>query len=181
MVKPWPLISSEVAVDVGFFKVKRDRAQSPRTGQSRDFLIIHMPDWLQVVPVTKDGRVVLVNQYRHASRMAGLEIPGGLIDPEDKSPAEAAARELEEETGYGGGEMIDLGRFHPQPALIANRVSVFAARGVELTGQPTPDAGEDIEVVLAAPRELDEMMADGRIHNAATIMSILLAQRAGVF
>ncbi|MBU0515381.1 MAG: NUDIX hydrolase, partial [Proteobacteria bacterium] len=107
-LKDWPLVSSEPIRDVGLFRLTRDRAVNPRTGRERDFFVIHLPDWLQVVPLTADGRLVLVRQYRHAGRRVGLEVPGGLLDPEDPGPAEAAARELREETGYGGGRMVHL-------------------------------------------------------------------------
>ncbi|MEW5723726.1 MAG: NUDIX hydrolase, partial [Thermodesulfobacteriota bacterium] len=81
MVKPWTLKTSETLKDLGLFKVTRDRAENPRTGRELDFYVVHMPHWLQVVALTEDGRVVLVEQYRHGSRRAGFEVPGGLLDP----------------------------------------------------------------------------------------------------
>lgn len=180
MAKPWPLISSEAVADLGLFKVRRDLARSPRTGQTRNFLVIDMPDWLQLVPVTADGRVVLVRQYRHASRLSGLEVPGGLMDLSDPDAGRAAARELMEETGYGGGEVAPLGVFWPQPAMLANRVHIFAARGVERLAEQDQDEGEDLHVELAAPAEVWDLLARGEIHNAMTVTALLLAQRAGV-
>ena len=72
-LEDWPLVSSESIQDVGLFRLNRDRAINPRTGRERDFFVIHLPDWLQVVPLTADGRLVLIRQYRHASRRVGLE------------------------------------------------------------------------------------------------------------
>jgi 8-oxo-dGTP pyrophosphatase MutT (NUDIX family) len=166
--------------DLGLFKVTRDRARSPRTNQERDFWVIHMPDWLQMVALTKQGLVVLVRQYRHASRLSGLEVPGGLLDAQDPDPAQAAARELREETGYAGGEVVSLGSFWPQPALLANRAHFFAARGVELAGEQDQDPGEDLEVVLAPPDEVERLLSRGEIHNAMSVMALGLARRAGV-
>lgn len=180
MIKPWQRISSQPVIDLGLFRVNRDRALSPRTEKERDFLVVHMPDWLQIVPITGDGRLVLVRQYRHASRLAGLELPGGLLDPDDPGPAEAAARELEEETGYGGGRVTPLGSLWPQPAMLANRIHFFAASPVEPVGPQRLDEGEDVEVVLIRQQDLDAMIADGSIHNAMTVAALAMARRAGV-
>ncbi|HEX7156200.1 MAG TPA: hypothetical protein VF229_03240, partial [Burkholderiaceae bacterium] len=80
MPAPWPLLRSQAVFDAGLFSVSRDRARSPRTGGEHDFHVVHMADWLMVVPLTADGRLVLVRQYRHGSRAISLELPGGLHD-----------------------------------------------------------------------------------------------------
>ncbi len=180
MLKPWPLVSSQTVADLGILRLDRDRARSPRTGRERDFAIIHMPDWLQVVALTRDGRLVLVRQYRHASRRLGLEVPGGLLDPEDPNPVRAAARELREETGYGGGSFTALGRFWPQPALMSNRVHFFALSGVELEGELEQDEGEDLEVVLLEPEQVPGLVEEGEIHNAMSVMALNLARERGL-
>ncbi|BEQ13816.1 NUDIX hydrolase [Desulfoferula mesophila] len=180
MTKAWPLLSSQPVAEVGLFSVTRDRALSPRTDQERDFYVVHMPDWLQIVALTSQGRLIMVRQYRHASRRIGLEVPGGLLDATDPDPVAAALRELKEETGYAGGETRDLGSYWPQPALLANRVHFVAATGMVPTGAQEQDAGEDIEVVLVAPDELERLLADGEIHNAMSVMALGLASQAGV-
>ncbi len=180
MVKPWPLVSSETVADTGFFSVTRDRARSPRTGGEKDFFIIHMADWVQVVPLTTDGRLVMIRQYRHGSRKTGLEVPGGLMEPGDAGPRECAARELAEETGYGGGVYLSLGDFWPQPALLANRVSFVAARGVAPAAGRALDDGEDIEVVLVGKDEVDRKISSGEVHNAMTVTALTLARAKGL-
>jgi 8-oxo-dGTP pyrophosphatase MutT (NUDIX family) len=89
-----------------------------------------MVDWLMTVPLTDGGELVMVRQYRHGSGEASLEIPGGLDDGAGERPEEGAARELAEETGYGGGVLQFLGALRPQPALMSNRVRIYLARGV---------------------------------------------------
>ena len=88
---------------------------------------------------------------------------------------DAARRELEEETGYGGGEMIALGDLYPQPALLSNRAIFFVAKNVENQRQQELDEGEDIEVVLVNPSEIGPMIQEGRIHNAMTVTALMLA------
>ncbi len=177
MVKPWKTLSSEVIFDVGFFNVHKERVQSPRTGDEMDFYLLQMPDWVQVVPETAEGRVVLVRRYRLGSRRSGLEVPGGLVDPGDATPMASATREMSEETGYGGGEVISLGSFFTQPALLTNRVSFFLVKGVEPRGAPRLDAGEDMEVVLVALADIERKIADGSIHNTFSLTALMLAQK----
>jgi 8-oxo-dGTP pyrophosphatase MutT (NUDIX family) len=175
MVKPWPTVSSAVVIDLGLLRVRRDRARSPRTGAEHDFLVIDMADWLQVVPVTADGRLVMVHQYRHGNRRVGLEFPGGLVEAGDQDHASAARRECLEETGYGGGSLQPLGRFSPQPALFANTVHVFRVDGVTPQAAVDPDPGEDLGVELIAVDELPARIGSGEIHNAVTLAVLALA------
>jgi len=179
MIEPWALTSEETLAELGILQLRRDRARSPRTGAELDFYVLRTPDWVQVVPLADDGRLVLVRQYRHGSRAVGLEVPGGLLDADDASPAHGAARELAEETGYGGGELLALGACWPQPALLSNRVHFFLARGVRLRQAPSLDHGEDMDVVLLAPEEALRMSADGRIHNAMSLLALQLARAGG--
>lgn len=179
MVRPWPLIASEQIFGTGLFRVTRDRACSPRTGEVRNFDVVHMVDWLLVVPLTIDGRLVLVRQYRHGSREAGLEVPGGLHDAADARPEEGAARELAEETGYGDGELVLLGELRPQPALLSNRACIYLAKNVQRLSEPKLDAGEDIDVVLIDRCEVPARIGAGEITNAMTIAALGLARFGG--
>jgi len=178
-VRPWQLISSERVFDAGLFRVHRDRARSPRTGREMDFTLVHMVDWLMVVPVTVDGRLVLVRQYRHGSRNTSLEIPGGLHDDRTQTPQQGAARELAEETGFGGGEFSRLGVLSPQPAFLSNRVHVYLAKDVRRITEPEPDAGEDIEPVLVDCKTIEARITGGDITNAMSVAALALARFSG--
>lgn len=179
MAPSWPVIRSETVFDLGLFRVRRDRARSPRNGAEGDFYVIDMADWLQVIPQTADGRLVMVRQYRFGSRAAGLEFPGGLLDPGDDGPAAGAERELLEETGYGGGGMTPLGSLWAQPALMSVRVHLFLMREAREMTRARPDVLEDLEIVLVAPAELGRLIAAGEVDNAITVAAFGSALAAG--
>lgn len=179
MLHPWPVLDSRPVFDAGLFQVSRDRTRSPRTGGEHEVHIVHMVDWLMVVPLTTEGRLVLVRQYRHGSRAMSLELPGGLHDGRGERPATGAARELAEETGYGGGELCLLGELRPQPALLSNRLWIYLARDVRPTAPPALDPGEDIELVLLDPRELPARLAAGEINNAMVLAALAMANYGG--
>ena len=179
MIQPWPQIGSSTVFDAGLFRVTRDRTRSPRTGAERDVYVVHMVDWLMTVPLTDQGALVLVRQYRHGSRQASLEVPGGLHEGAAEQPEEGAARELAEETGYAGGTLQFLGELLPQPALMSNRVRIYLAQGVRRIAAPRPDAGEDIEVVLLNPDQVLAGIASGEINNAMTVTALALALFGG--
>jgi 8-oxo-dGTP pyrophosphatase MutT (NUDIX family) len=181
MIRPWPLIASQPVFDTEFFRVTRDRALSPRTGGEFDFHLIHMADWLMVVPLTREGRLVLVRQYRHGSRETGLEVPGGLHDCHGETPEQGAVREVAEETGYenDGEPLVFLGELRPQPALLSNRVWIYLARDLRPLARPELDSSEDIDVVLIEPREIPSLIASREINNAMTVAALSLAHLGG--
>lgn len=173
----WPLVRSEQVLATRVFTVSRDVARAPADGAEHAFHRIVAPDWVNVVPVTASGDVVLVRQYRHGARRVTLEIPGGMVDP-GETPAEAAARELREETGYGGGTLTFLGVVDPNPALFANRCRTYLAEGVAAVGEVANEGSEDTRVVLASPAEVERYVARGEIDHALVIAALFWFDRA---
>jgi len=163
--KLWKILSSTQDRLYRVFSIRTDRARSPRTGEAHDFFVIESSDWVNVIPLTPDNKVVLIEQYRHGVRDVTLEIPGGLIEGHD-TPAAAASRELREETGYREEELIPLGWVHPNPALQSNRCYTFVATNVVLEGSQKLDEKEDIEVVLYPLKEIPGLIRAGAITNS---------------
>jgi len=166
--RSWNLLGSRPISDHGIFQLRYDRYRLDPSGAEKDFVVLQAPDWVNVVPLTDDGQVVLVRQYRHGIRCATLEIPGGMIDPPE-SPAEAARRELAEETGYVPARLAALGRVSPNPAMQDNSLHLFVAEGCRLEVPPQPDPFERIEVVLRPVAEIPELIRREEICNAMVV------------
>jgi len=168
----WDLLEVEALQDCAVFHVERRWVRSPRSGERLAFYGIRADPWVNVIPVTDDGRFVLVRQYRHGARDVTLEIPGGVVDP-GETPAEAAVRELREETGYGEGTLEPLGSVNPNPALFDNQVSTFVARGVRRVGEIQNSGREETAVTLLDRDEVDRALREGRIDHALVVAAFL--------
>lgn len=175
MLKPWPVVSTERLIDTRVFSLLKRQARSPRSGDDCDFYLLEAPHWVNIVPITLDGQLVLVRQYRHGVEDLTLEIPGGMMDPEDPSVEHAARRELLEETGYTAGPMRQAGWVEPNPALQNNRCYTFVAEGLEAPGPLQPDGSEDLEVVHIPLDEVSQYVRSGRIRHSLVITAFALS------
>ncbi|MDD5205814.1 MAG: NUDIX hydrolase [Desulfobacterales bacterium] len=167
-LKPWSLISSMKNHSFRIFDLRIDRSMSPRTHEQHDFYILESGDWVNVIPLTSDGRVVLIRQYRHGIQEITLEIPGGIVENRD-TPEAAARRELMEETGYRESEMIHLGTVHPNPAFLNNRCHTFLAKDVVRAGEQLQDDKEDIEVLLRPIGDIPRLIREGLITHSLVL------------
>ncbi|MDC0667641.1 NUDIX hydrolase [Nannocystis radixulma] len=149
------------AFDAGFFRVE----QVSLEGRSSPVTLLRMPDWVMTVAVDAAGAFVLVRQHRFGIAGETVEPAGGLVDP-GEAPEAAAVRELREETGYAGGEVVPLGSTHPNPVLQDNRCHFFLVRGAVRVGAPHPDAEEEVAPVVMDRAAVDAALAGGQITHA---------------
>jgi ADP-ribose pyrophosphatase len=175
VAEPWERRGKRRILDTRIFGVDAHALVHPRTGREHEFWIVDIVDWCNIVPLTRDGQVVMVRQQRHGIGAETLELPGGMIDPEDPSPLEAARRELFEETGYRADAIEPTGVIAPNPAMQTNRCWSFLARDVVKVGEPRLDGGEDIDVVLVPYREIPERIARGEIAHALVVVAFAYA------
>ena len=166
----WPRERSEQVGDFRHFRVRRDWNRSPQDGEVRDFYILEMPDWVQVIALTTDEAFVMVEQFRPGNRAVTIEFVAGLVDP-GESPVEAAVRELEEETGHCGGEAEAIGWLFPNAALQNNRLHIVVVRDCRPTGDRDEDPGEFIRPTTRSPGEIDALIADGSFKDAYGIVA----------
>jgi len=164
----WIAVGNELLARYQLFELHRSTRRSPTTGRDHSFLRLLAPDWVNVVPVTAAGELILVDQYRHGTDRATLEIPGGTVDA-GEDPATAAARELEEETGYRSDELHLIGSGEPNPAFLSNTCWTYLALGCTPDGVTHPDPSEEITVRRIPLSDFTALIDDGTIGHALVI------------
>ncbi|MFQ5655042.1 MAG: NUDIX hydrolase [Planctomycetota bacterium] len=143
-------------------------------------LVLETPDWVNVIPLTPERRLVVVRQYRFGSGRITAEIPGGMVDAGEDSGA-AARRELEEETGYTSDRWSYLGCVEVNPSFHDNLCHHWLAEDVRRTHTPRLDDGEDIHVTTLSLDDAREATRKGEIRHSLVIAALarLLDLRAG--
>src|SRR5678816_3567328 len=131
-------------------------------GLHKRFSLIEAVDWVNVIALTPDERVVLLRQYRVGIDKVCLEIPGGMVDPGEDAPT-AAARELVEETGYTASTWRHLGKVAPNPAIQNNYLHSFLALGATCTHEQRLEGSEIVTVETVPLREVSELLRRGEI------------------
>jgi len=130
--------------------------------------VLEQPNWVNVIPLTSDEQVILVEQWRHGTRSVHWETPGGLMG-EGETPEECARREWAEETGYEAGTLVRLGTVHPNPAIQNNLQHYVLATDCHKVGEPKLDHAEDIAVRLVPLADIPLMIESGQITHGIVI------------
>jgi ADP-ribose pyrophosphatase len=155
-----------------------DRVVEP-SGMEVEREIVRHPGAAVLLPVTADGRVILVRQFRYAVGETLLEVPAGTIDP-GETPEETAGRELVEETGYHAGRLEKLAEFFPSPGILAERMHLFLATELEKR-EASPDADESLEIV-ELPWEQALALEPGKdVRDAKTLVALSFLRRHPLF
>lgn len=165
--------SSELIYDGKVLHVFRDEIKLPNGAPSIREYIKHVGA-VCVIPITENGEVICVKQYRYAVGQVLLEIPAGKLDSPDEDPREAVLRELREETGAICEKLTPLGLYLGSPALIGEHIHMYLAE--ELTfGETDPDDDEFLEICRIPLSEMVEMVLRGEIPDGKTQAAILRA------
>lgn len=168
-VKLWKRVLSEEIADCRIFQLRRDISVcSDGTEEQHTFYCLECPDWVNIIPITSDNKVLLIEQYRHGIEEVTLEIPGGMVD-EDEAAEAAAVRELLEETGYAPSEVVALGRSRPNPAIQDNWVYHFLARNIEFKQEPKFDTTEHAVIRFVSLDEISALIENGEITHSLVV------------
>ncbi len=169
----WERLGHETRLKTRVFDVLGVRYRHPVRGREGDFVVVDAPDWVNVVALTADHRIVLVRQFRFGVNAFSWEIPGGMMEP-GEDPVAAGLRELREETGYAGADARLLGTVHPNPAIQHNRCHFVVVENATRAHALEWDPDEELQV---EPHPADEVFAlarSGGITHALVLNALML-------
>jgi len=164
------VLSSKIVYEGAVFGVRRDEVIEPSGVRAIREVVTH-PGSVVVLPVLPDGQILLIQQYRHATRQYLWELVAGRIDG-GETPREAAARELIEETGYRATKFHIFLDIFPTPGFLEERMFILLAEGLR-AGEAQPEEDEKIVSRAYNRKQLEEMIRNGTLRDAKSIAGIL--------
>jgi len=173
----WKLISSEYLFKETWFTVRKDICEKPDGKIVDPYYVFEFPEWATAFPMTEDGKIIMVKQYRHALGEVCIELPGGCIDATDDTNEDGIRRELLEETGYAFEQVHYLGKISANPSTNSNLMHMFIANGGKKIQEQQLEHNEDIEVMEITMDELQQLIEEKRIVQAMHMTTILYALR----
>jgi 8-oxo-dGTP pyrophosphatase MutT (NUDIX family) len=171
----WVVRGSREVVRNRWLTLRADDCVTARGVEVSPYYVLEVPDFVHVVAFDREGSLVLVRQYRHGLGLESLELPGGTIDPQDRDPVAAAVRELREETGFVGEHAELLASLTVDPARYSNRLHLVVVRGAVKRSEPSPDASEELEVLVLPAEQALRLAMTGGILNAAHVGLLAIA------
>ncbi len=168
----WKILSSEYLFNDLWFKVRKDKCETPLGKIVDPYYVYEFPTWVTAVALTEDGKVILEKQYRHALGEVCIEIPGGCVDDTDTNYEEAIKRELLEETGYAFSSFEYLGKTSANPSTNTNLMHMYLAKGGKKIAEQELDHNEEIIVDLVTLEELKQLVKDNKIVQAMHLTCI---------
>jgi len=169
LVPCWRYDEDRCLARTPIFTLRQHRGTSPaHPDRPGTFVYLDSPDWVNVIALTPQRQVVLIEQCRHGIQEVTVEIPGGMVDA-GESPLHAGLRELREETGYEGPDARIIGRVSPNPAILDNRCHTILVREAVVAAAQRLDGHEEIGVRLVPLREIPQLIGDGVIHHALVV------------
>lgn len=171
----WKTLSSEYLFRDLWFKVRKERCETPEGKIVDPYYVYEFPNWVTAVALTEDGQIIMEQQYRHALGEVCIEIPGGCVDDTDASFEDAIRRELLEETGYAFSSFEYLGKISANPSTNANLMHMFLAKGGKKVTEQHLDPNEEIKVSLHSVEEVREMLLKNEIIQAMHVTCLMYA------
>lgn len=164
------ILSSEMLYQGPVFGLRRDEVIEPNGLRTKREVITH-PGSVVVLPVLPDGRIVMIQQYRHATKQYLWELVAGRMEP-GETPEQGAARELAEETGYRAKKIKVFLEVFPTPGFLEEKMFILLATGCQ-PGAASPEEDEKIVSAVYEPRKLEQMIHSGKLHDGKSIAGLL--------
>jgi ADP-ribose pyrophosphatase len=168
------LVHAETVYQGRAFEVRRDHLRTP-DGRTVKYDIIEHTGSVILIPVDDEGQMHFVRQYRHAAKIELLELPAGTLEP-GEPPAEAAAREIREETGMEAETLVEIGAFYLAPGYSTELMHVFLATNLKYNPLEA-DADEFLSVEKIPVAEALRQAENGEMQDAKSLAALLLARR----
>ncbi|WP_139489266.1 NUDIX domain-containing protein [Brevibacillus dissolubilis] len=162
-------ISSQPIFDGKVIKVKVDEVLLPNGNTSKREIVNH-PGAVAVIPITDDGQMVCVRQFRKPLERSILEVPAGKLE-KGEDPLECAKRELEEETGYQASQYTHISSFYTSPGFADEILHLYMATGLT-AGESRPDEDEFVEILHLTLEEAKKLHETGEIRDAKTVLAL---------
>ncbi len=164
-MEKWKILESEYLIKRPWLTARRDKVVLPTGVVHDEYYVLEYPTWINVIAITKDGKFVMVEQYRHGLQDIFTELVAGVAE-KGEEPLHAAKRELMEETGFGGGEWVLNTVICANPGSQNNLTYSYIATGVEKVGSQHLDETEDVSVKLLTEAEVYEMLENDQVKQA---------------
>ena len=164
-VKKWEVLGREYLYRRPWLTVRRDRVRLPTGAVNDEYYVLEYPTWVNVIAIDREGRFVMVEQYRHGLQEVFTELVAGVAE-EGEAPLEAAQRELLEETGYAGGTWRLNTALSANPGSQNNLSYSFIATGVERVAEQHLDETEDVAVRLLSRDEVLQLLRSDTLKQA---------------
>jgi len=163
-MQKWRIVKTQVVFQTPFFSIRQDTCRLPDGQVIDDYYVMRSPNVVIIFALTSNHEVIMVEQYKHGMGDISLELPGGLVDPEDETPLAAAKREFREETGYDTETFFSLTEHAHDPTRTSHSIHGFLGLDVEKVGEQKLDANESINLRLVKLEDMPVLLREGKIH-----------------